>query len=325
MSGAAGWAGLAGAFGFVGNQISKDAEEQRQEKLKEMEDAATEKRQEFLAGYRADLSDRNAANRNARGMDRDAAKHDLTSGDVTGAFKDPETGNYFGRTKSGDTIPLNITSDDYQDYLKRINTGKAVAGDMTGEKTQATIDRANAQTTNYGSLTDARDAKAAQPQLSPEDKQATGYYKSAVQQQFASYNKDKEAAQKAGQDMSKYPAFDFRQAALQARDQMDTLYGEGSASRLMGDPNTAQTPVAPIYSDGSAAAPGAPAAPAPTSTPRSSRVAPAATPGAPAPFAEGKMLKGPGGKLYVVRNGVPVPIGGGAPVQQPSGVISAPQ
>lgn len=321
MSGA-GWAGLAGAFGFVGNQISKDAEEQRQEKLKEMEDAATEKRQEFLAGYRSQLQDQNAANRNARGMDRDAAKHDLTSGDVNGAFKDPETGNYFGRTKDGNVIPLNITSDDYQNYLQRQNAGKAVAGDMVGDKTQAQIDRTQAQTQNYNSLTDTRDAKAAQPQLSPEDKQATGYYKSAVQQQFASYNKDKEAAQKAGQDMSKYPAFDFRQAALQSRDQMDTLYGDGTAQRLMGDPNTAQTPVAPIYSDGSAPAG---AAPAPTATPRSSRVAPAAAPGAPAPFAEGKMLKGPGGKLYVVRNGVPVPIGGGAPVQQPSGVTSAPQ
>lgn len=233
MSGAA-WAGLAGAFGFVGDQISKDAAEQRAEKLKEMEDAAQEKRETFLAQFRSQLQDQNAANRNARGMDRDAAKHDLTSGDVTGAYKDPETGNIFGRTKSGDTVPLNITSDDYQDYLKRINAGKAVAGDMVGDKTQAGIDRTDAQTANYGSLTARRDSS---PISDPEGDKIRADYQKQVNSQRVQSLKAAAAAQKAG--TTPPDPFDENQAAPAITSQLYSVYGGDAVKNALGGGNNA--------------------------------------------------------------------------------------
>jgi len=140
MSGSA-WAALAAAANSVGGSLQKNAEEERQLKLKQIELDAQQKRDVFLARMRQQFDDESAEK-----------KHDRESEDVTDSFNDPETGNVYGRTKGGKTVVLNETSTDYQSQLADAKKNKAALEEaqlknaqLQPELTRAQADAANAR------------------------------------------------------------------------------------------------------------------------------------------------------------------------------------
>jgi len=124
MSGSA-WAALAAAANSVGGSLQKNAEDERQLKLKKLELDAQQKRDEFLTRMRQQLSD-----------ESDEKKHERESGDVASTFTDPETGNVLGRTKGGKTIPLSETSQEYKDALAETKRGKILKDQADLENAQ---------------------------------------------------------------------------------------------------------------------------------------------------------------------------------------------
>lgn len=103
---ASAWAALAGAANFLGNRIQNNYEDERQTRLKKLQEDADMKRQQFLIDYRE------AADQRSREADWNRTKDDVMS-----TFADPETGNTMGRTRSGNSVLLNQTSDAYRTAL----------------------------------------------------------------------------------------------------------------------------------------------------------------------------------------------------------------
>lgn len=232
MSGRAGWGAIAGAANALQSYFAERRAADDKAKLYQQEQDIMQKREEALAQIRANLQDRNAGNRSDRAMNRDEFKHSLTSGDVTGAFKDEETGSIYGRTKDGNVIPLNITSDDYQDYKKRVEAGKADQGDLAGAKTQAQIDRTNAQTTNLGSQTARRDAT---PISDPQGDKIRADYQKQINTRRAQTIRAVEQARKNGDPPP--GAFDENQAAQDISSQLYSVYGADAVKKALGGGN----------------------------------------------------------------------------------------
>jgi hypothetical protein len=101
------WAFLAGFANTLGGQLQKRQEDERADKLRKMQEEAQMKREMFLAEFRSELDQKEAA-----------ANYERTKNDVTAQFTNPETGEVMGRTKSGETIPLSTTSDEYKQSLR---------------------------------------------------------------------------------------------------------------------------------------------------------------------------------------------------------------
>ena len=278
MSGRAAWGGIAGAANALQAYFAERRASDDKAKLYAQEQDIMQKREEALAQIRANLQDTNAANRSNRAMNRDEFKHSLTKGDVTGAFKDEETGSIYGRTKDGNVVPLNITSDDYQDYKKRIEAGKAASGDLSGDKTQAQIDRTNAQTTNLTSQTTARDNKPAPDKMGEEIRKS---FQANFAKAHDDWAKQAAAATKAGQPA---PPFDPAAASDSAKAALYPVYGGDAVNASVGGGANKPKP-APMAR-----------APQPAAQPKG--------------YPDGTKLKGPGGKLYVVQGGRPIPVGG---------------
>jgi hypothetical protein len=101
------WAFLAGFANTLGGQLQKRQEDERADKLRKMQEEAQMKRDMFLAEFRSELDQKEAA-----------TNYERTKNDVTAQFTNPETGEVMGRTKSGETIPLSTTSDEYKQSLR---------------------------------------------------------------------------------------------------------------------------------------------------------------------------------------------------------------
>lgn len=237
MAGGAGWAALAGFANAFGSDIEKQRDQEFKMKLYEQEQALMEKRETTLAQIRANLQDQNAANRSGRAMDRDAAKHAMTQGDVTGAFKDEETGNYYGRTKGGDVVPLNITSDDYQSMLKQLHKGKADEASALPALTEAKTAEANAATANLGNLVQHRDNPTPKDQ-GPEIRKS---YQTLIRQQQTDDAKKAAAAAKAGTDYTPMDPLTMHQTAQAS---LYDTYGADAVNASLGGANNKpkQTP-----------------------------------------------------------------------------------
>jgi hypothetical protein len=104
---ASGWDFLAGFATQLGGGLQARQEAKERDRLKKMEEDALMKRQMFLEEYRATVDQ--AAKE---------ADYERTKNDVTAQFTNPETGEVFGRTKSGTTVPLSTTSDEYKQSLR---------------------------------------------------------------------------------------------------------------------------------------------------------------------------------------------------------------
>lgn len=108
MAGAAGWAALAGFASALGGRLQDRYDDDRRERLRQMQEQAEMKRQQFLIDYRE------AAEQRSKEADWNRSKDD-----VIASFTNPETGSVVGRTRAGGTIPLIETSPDYQSGLKQ--------------------------------------------------------------------------------------------------------------------------------------------------------------------------------------------------------------
>lgn len=266
------WSGIAGAANAIGGiLVSREADE-RKSKLYQQEQDILAKRQEALAYVRGDITDKNAGNRSDRAMDREAFKKGLDSGDITGQFKDDETGNMYGRRKDGSVVPLNITSDDYQSTLSKTATGKADAAALGAPLRQAQIDHTVASTANVQSTMEKRDSAPTPDKMGPEIRKS---FQANFAKAHDDWAKDAAAARKAG---TAEPEFDTAAAMQTAQASLYPVYGADAVNASVGGGANAPTQAAP-------------AAPGPSSAPP-----------------DGTRVKGPDGKLYVVKNAHPVPI-----------------
>lgn len=104
---ASGWDFLAGFAGSLGGSLQARQDQKEKERLRKMEEDALMKRQMFLEEYRATVD-----------QEGKKADYERTKNDVTAQFTNPETGEVFGRTKSGETVPLSTTTDEYKQSLR---------------------------------------------------------------------------------------------------------------------------------------------------------------------------------------------------------------
>jgi hypothetical protein len=198
LSGAAGWAALAGLANYIGGRMENDREMEQKQKLYQMQQDAEMKRQQFLAQFQADLSERNKQADDERSKD-----------DIEATFTDPETGNIYGRTKSGNKVMLNQTSDDYQNDIKSQRQARLSATQGRTNHLQALGSKPDYTNPNYGTGTPAPNPNA--EQTSPTQPAAP-----SVEQLLAQANA---AAKAVGNDPQK-------QAAIEARlKQLMVQYG----------------------------------------------------------------------------------------------------
>lgn len=229
MSGAAGWAALAGAAGFIGNKIQSDDAFEKKKQLYLLEQDAQEKREAFLAGIRSDLTTGRQQAHDDRVQTRGQTLEAIKAGEYTNVHPDPETGNLIGTNKNGDSKILNATSDDYQSFKKRIESGKADAADLSGEKTQSQIDRAGAQIANYGSEIDKRDSS------DPAGDKIRADYQRQINLRRAQNIKDAATAQKTGAPGP--GAFDENAVAPDVTAQLYSVYGADAVKGALGGAN----------------------------------------------------------------------------------------
>lgn len=237
MSGAAGWAALAGFAQGLGSELKERDDFERKQKLYQMEQDVMLQREKTLATLRAELQDENAGKRSDRAIDRMTYKDQLESGNIVGQFKDPETGSMYGRTKKGDVVPLNITSDEYQDAEKRLHGAKATTAEMQPERTQAEIDRAQASTANINSMKDRREAT---PIADPAGDKIRSDYQKQINARRVQAIKDAQAAAKAG---GKGAPFDENQAAQDVTSQLYSVYGADAVGKALGGARNTASPV----------------------------------------------------------------------------------
>lgn len=214
---AAGWAGLAGVAGFLGNKMQTDAANEQKQQLLQMQQDAEQKRQMMLAKYNNDLS-------TTSHLQEKAADRAATADDVQGQFQDPETGNTMGRTRSGKAVILNQTSNDYQDQLKAQMAARLANSQAIGAVHQSRVGGNPNANPNYGTGQPAPggDAVTAPAAPAPQAVSPTQPAAPSVQQLMAQANA---AAQAVGNDPQK-------QAAIGDRlKQLMTQYGydDGSA------------------------------------------------------------------------------------------------
>lgn len=134
---ASAWAALAGVANFLGNRIQNNYEDERMTRLKKLQEDADMKRQQFLIDYRQQADERSKQ-----------ADWERTKDDVMSTFQDPETGNTMGRTRSGNSVLLNQTSDSFR-------SARAQDKELDNAYRQAQIEALQGRT-----------ARAAQPRVS---------------------------------------------------------------------------------------------------------------------------------------------------------------
>lgn len=105
---ASGWAALSGFATALGNRLQDRYDDDRRERLRQLQEAADMKRQQFLIDYRQQADERSKQ-----------ADWERTRDDVVASFTNPETQSVYGRTKGGKTVPLFETSPDFQSGLKQ--------------------------------------------------------------------------------------------------------------------------------------------------------------------------------------------------------------
>lgn len=232
------WAGIAGAANAVGGILQQREADERKQRLYLLEQDILQKRQEALASLRGDIQDKNAASRSDRALDRIQFTHALQSGDISGQFKDPETGNMYGRRKDGTVVPLNITSDDYQDALKRTTEGKADAAALQPDRIRGQMDQTAASTANLKSTTARREAT---PVADPEGDKIRADYQRQINQRRSDAIK---AAKQAAKEGKTGVPFDENQAAQDIVPQLYSVYGGDAVKRAIGGGNNAP-PTAP--------------------------------------------------------------------------------
>lgn len=223
MSGAAGWAALAGFANTLGGRLQADHELEQKQKLMQMQQDAEMKRQQFLDKYRSDLE-----------MERDKAKDERQKDDVVGTFKDPETGSWFGRTRSGGSVPLHATSDEYQSDLA---TGRDVKIDKDKSSVgmnAARIDKMRKEVENYDSLIGARGKEKATKE-DPINKDIRSTYKTDIDRQQKEVDAKRAAMLKANPqvDPTTLPTFDPDQAAQGAAARVYKQYGADRAKSVL--------------------------------------------------------------------------------------------
>lgn len=226
------WAGIAAAANSIGGILQAREADSRKEKLYLMEQDIMQKRQEALAQLRGDIQDNNAANRSDRALNRLQFKQELEAGNITGGYEDKETGNYYGRTKGGQMVPLHVTSDEYQQGLAAIQKGKANVAEMAPEKTQAQINQTNASTNNLNSITERRDATPLPTTKDPQGDKIRSELQKQIDAARAQNIREADAARKAG--TAPPPAFDPNSVTEQAMSQLYSVYGADAVKSAVG-------------------------------------------------------------------------------------------
>lgn len=120
-------AALAAGANFLGSRLQSDYEFEQKQKLYKMQQDVEMQRQMFLEKYKADLY------KEKKDDDRSRVE-----GDIVGQFQDPETKNWYGRTRTGSVVPLNETSPEFQQTLKD-------KGTLTNDNIGARTNLANAR------------------------------------------------------------------------------------------------------------------------------------------------------------------------------------
>lgn len=220
---ASGWSFLAGFANTLGGRLQSDYEMEQKQKLSQMQQDAEMKRQQFLEKYRSDLE-----------MERDKAKDERQKDDVVGTFKDPETGSWFGRTRSGGSVPLHATSDDYQSDLAAGRDVKLDKDKTSIDVNKERIDKMRKEVENYDSLIGNRGKEKA-PKEDPINKDIRSTYKSDIDRQQREVAAKRAAMLKANPqaDPATLPAFDPDQAAQGAAARVYKQYGAERAKNVL--------------------------------------------------------------------------------------------
>jgi len=220
---ASGWNFLAGFANTLGGRMQSDYENEQKQKLYQMQQDAEMKRQQFLEKYKADLDEENAAKKYEREKD-----------DVVGTFKDPETGTYFGRTKSGGSVPLHATSDDYQSDLAAERDAKVEKGKLGLTVEQARIERMRKQVENYDSEIAKRNQpkpeKAAKEAKDPDAAYIHGQYNKMLHE--AQYPVDPTTGKPT---TTADPNFNRAQADAAIRNSLSEAHGQEKVNKILGN------------------------------------------------------------------------------------------
>lgn len=215
-----GWSFLAGFANTLGGRLQADHELEQKQKLMQMQQDAEIKRQTFLEKYKSDLDEENAAKKYEREKD-----------DVVGTFKDPETGTYFGRTKSGGSVPLHATSDDYQSDLAEGRDLKNEKGKLGLTVEQARIERMRKQVENYDSeIAKRNQPKAATEKKDPDEGFIHGQYNKMLHE--AQYPIDPTTGKPT---TTADPQFNRAQADAAIRSNLSEAYGQDKIGKILGN------------------------------------------------------------------------------------------
>lgn len=214
-------AGLAAGANFLAGRLQSEYEMEQKQKLYQMQQDAEMKRQMFLEKYRADLDEENAAKKYEREKD-----------DVVGTFKDPETGTYFGRTKSGGSVPLHATSEDYQSDLAAERDNKVEKGKLGLTAEQARIDRMRKQVEDYDSKIAKREQptqKASKEPKDPDENYIRGQYNKMLHE--AQYPIDPTTGKPT---TAANPNFNRAQADADIRSSLSERYSQEKVNKILG-------------------------------------------------------------------------------------------